>query len=750
MADTLFKKVDYTLSSLVEQIANGQIGLPDIQRPFVWKNVKVRELFDSMYQGYPVGYLLLWETGVTPGTRQIGDDDKQLAPSRVIVDGQQRLTSLFAVIRGVPVLRENFRTEKIEIAFNPLEGKFEVPDAAIRRDKRFIPSISEIWNPSRSVITFANEYVATIEGLPGGISPEERTIAQNAIGRVHALLHYPFTALEIVPDVEAEQVARIFVRINSEGKKLIQSDFILTLMSVFWDQGRRELEDFCRRTRVQEGGGPSPFNHLFRPSPDQLLRVAIAIGFRRARLSAVYAVLRGRNDNANGDASPSDRHEQFAKLKHGQAAALNLQHWHDFLKAAILAGFRLPSIISSETALAYSYAFYLIGRTELGVDEFRLRQAIAKWLFMALLTGRYTSSPESKMEFDLTRLRNVSTADDFVALLDAICAETLTNDFWTITLPSDLATTAAQSPSMFAYFAALNVLDARVLYSHHKVRDLMDPSTNAYRAGLERHHLFPVSFLKSQGIDDKRDYNQIGNYTMIEWGDNAGIADRPPSEYVPILEKRVSGDILNEMYRHHALPLGWERLDYETFLKTRRVLMAQTIRAGYEQLAGNDRPAPKRPSVAELIAAGEGDAIEFKSTLRTNLHTGEKDAKIELMVLKTIAGFLNSRGGTLVIGVADDGSPVGLEADAFPNEDKLSLHLVNLLKDRIGGMHAVSVHPRFDFFEEVRVLIVECEAAKTPVWIKDGGAERFFVRYGPSTQELVGSEAVEYVKQRFT
>lgn len=120
MSNTLFTKVDYALGSLIDAIGNGQIGLPDIQRPFVWKNVKVRDLFNSMYRGYPVGYLLFWETGVKSGARKIGTDEKQLAPSRVIVDGQQRLTSLYAVIKGIAVVRESYANEKIEIAFNPL------------------------------------------------------------------------------------------------------------------------------------------------------------------------------------------------------------------------------------------------------------------------------------------------------------------------------------------------------------------------------------------------------------------------------------------------------------------------------------------------------------------------------------------------------------------------------------------------------------------------------------------------------
>jgi predicted HTH transcriptional regulator len=156
------------------------------------------------------------------------------------------------------------------------------------------------------------------------------------------------------------------------------------------------------------------------------------------------------------------------------------------------------------------------------------------------------------------------------------------------------------------------------------------------------------------------------------------------------------------------------------------------------------------PSVQELINAGETDSVEFKSTLRTNLHTKEKDPKIELMVLKTIAGFLNAKGGTLVVGVADDGSPVGLDADGFPNEDKLSLHLINLLTDRVGGQHAINVHPHFDDHGDIRVLVVVCEPAKTAVWLKDGTAQRFFVRYGPSTQELAGATALDYIRQRFS
>ena len=588
ISNTLFTKVDYTLSTLTDAIANGQLGLPDIQRPFVWKNVKVRDLFDSMYRGYPVGYLLFWETVVRPGTRQIGTDRKQLVPTRVIVDGQQRLTSLYAVMKGIPVIRESFATEHIEIAFNPLEGRFEVPDAAVRRDKRFIPSISGIWDTTGNLIQFAGNYIEVLKSQMQ-VTAEDVSRAQVALGRLHSLLHFPLTALELLPQVKPEQVSDVFVRINSEGKKLNQSDFILTLMSVFWDEGRSQLEDFSRQSRLPSRGSASSYNHFFRPDPDQLLRVAVAVGFRRARLSAVYSVLRGRDAAGEGD-EPTSRETHFDLLKTGQAAALNVQHWQDFLRCLVLAGYRSDRIIGSENALVFAYALYLIGRTQIGVDEHRLRKVIAQWIFMSSLTGRFTSSPQSQMEFDLARLRSVSRPDDFLELIDTICSSTLTSDFWSITLPSDLATSAARSPSMFAFFAALSILDARALYSSHSVRELMDPAMRGSRNSLERHHLYPVAYLKQQGIDDQREYNQIANYAIVEWGDNNAISNAAPSIYVPTLEERFDVRTLQSMYRHHGLPVGWEAMPFHSFLKERRNLIAQTIREAYDKLAGHWTP----------------------------------------------------------------------------------------------------------------------------------------------------------------
>ncbi len=747
MSETLFTEVRYDLDALVKFIELGELALPDLQRPFVWSNAKVRDLFDSMYRGYPVGYLLFWQSGLATDARAIGTEGKQKPARLLIVDGQQRLTSLYAVFKGGPVVREDYTSERIEIAFNPLTQEFQVGDAATRKDKAILPDISALWAKNAGLFDVVNGYlqgVSTVRQLDEG----ERKGVEKAIQRVYSLRSYPFTALELASTVEDDQVAEVFVRINSQGKSLVQSDFILTLMSVYWEEGRTQLEQFCRDAKSPKP--KSPHNHFIKPSPDQLLRIAVGLGFQRARLKHVYSLLRGK-DLDTGAVTPQRRAEQFQIFKTAQAQTLDLGQWHGFFNAVRQAGYRNDSMVSSETALLYSYVLYLLGRTKFGVEEAELRKLTAQWFFMSSLTARYSSSPESTMEFDLARLREVKDAAGFVKTLRAACDEELTGDFWSITLPGKLATSAARSPALFAYYAAVVLLEARVLFSKQKVSDLLDPSVSGARSAIEKHHLFPKAHLGSLGVTSLRERNQIANYALVEWGDNLKISKDAPSQYVPALSKGFSSQELLDMYRWHALPDGWDSMEYSGFLEKRRELMARVIRDGYGRLVGeHEHVKPKVLDVAALVKGGEGVTTEFKSTLRTNLHTRKPDPKMEFTVLRTVAGFLNSAsGGALVIGVADDGQPVGVADDGFDSEDKMLLHFDNLLKDRIGGQFTLYVHPHFTGLGEKRVLVVDVKPARSPAFLKDGDNQRFFVRAGASTAELAGQQMQQFIEQRF-
>lgn len=271
MARTLYKDTTGGVDHLVAEIRRGDIALPELQRPFVWKATQVRDLFDSMYKGFPVGSLLFWLTGAEPGARQIGTNIKDHAPRALVVDGQQRLTALYAVLTGEPVLRGDYSTGRIRIAFRPADATFAVTDAAIEKDPEYLADVSTLWQPGNRKPTIRR----FIEGLTEKreLDQDERDRLETALEELHDLNKSTFKVVELDADIDEEQVAEIFVRINSEGVKLNQADFILTLMSVYWPAGRAELERFCRDAREPVLTGASPFNWYIRPEADQLLRV---------------------------------------------------------------------------------------------------------------------------------------------------------------------------------------------------------------------------------------------------------------------------------------------------------------------------------------------------------------------------------------------------------------------------------------------------------------------------------------------
>ena len=528
-----------------------------------------------------------WQTGAEAGARQIGLESKEKVPRLLIVDGQQRLTSLYAVITGSEIVRSDYTHGRIRIGFRPTDATFAVTDAAVERDPEFIPDISALWVPGgrKQVV---RGYLAQLSRRRGALSEQDEDQLDDAIDRLHDLRDYPFKAVELAAAVDEEQVAEVFVRINSEGVTLNQADFILTLMSVFWEKGRRELEDFARGCKTPTLSTASPFNWYIQPTPPQLLRVSVALAFRRAVLKHVYTLLRGR-DVETGRSVPEKRDAQFTRLQQAHDKVLDLTHWHEFLQSLERAGFRGSKMISSENAVLFSYALWLMGRVDYHVPLDRLREVIARWFFMAHTTGRYTGAFESRFEQDAAALGAVPTGDaeGFVHVLSKVVDDTLTGDFWTITLPNELGTSASKSPALLAYIAALNILDADALLSTGKVRSRLDPATTA-KKGIERHHLYPRAYLRSQiGIQDNKQINQIANMALVEWADNIAISDEAPADYwdTQLKAKAIPSDRLAAQQYWHALPEGWQTMDYIEFLPRRRALMAEVVRDAYRTLS---------------------------------------------------------------------------------------------------------------------------------------------------------------------
>lgn len=235
----------------------------------------------------------------------------------------------------------------------------------------------------------------------------------------------------------------------------------------------------------------------------------------------------------------------------------------------------------------------------------------------------------------------------------------------------------------------------------------------------------------------------------MEWNDNVAISDTPPSEYLPKYWSRLAPkEQANQSY-WHALPEGWEQMEYEEFLAARRTGIANVIADGYKRLTHGELITPEEDTFEARISRGEGMQTEFKSTLRVNTHTGQKDPKMEHAVLKTLAAFMNSGGGTLFVGVNDSGEALGLEDDKFESEDKMALHLDNLIKDRLGAAVFACIKIKFEEVGDNRILAIECVPSNKPVFLKSNSGEEFFIRAGASSPALPASHAHEYIQQRF-
>lgn len=612
----LYKDTTYSVRTLVDEIGRGRIALPDLQRPFVWSASQVRNLFDSMYRGYPVGYLLFWETGADTSRRSIGSAQTDSA-AHLVIDGQQRTTALYTVLTGGEVLGKDYSRSRIAISFNPSDETFEVANASTRNNPEYIADITEVFSPDFRPLSWTTAFIQRL-ALHRPVSPNAEHRIATAIERLRSLDHTDFKVIVLSSEADVREVSEIFVRINSAGTELNQSDFLLTLMSVYWSDGRRELEEFCEATRTpRTDGRPSPFNWHLRPKPVLLLRAAVALAFRRARLESVYSLLSGRDVEA-GPARSKRIEEQFKQLSKAQGSVLHLLHWHEFLQCLELAGFRGRKMITSENAVVFSYVMWLIGRLEYRVPIDRLRHVIARWFFMAHTTSRYSGSFETQVERELAQITGVERGDaeGFVALLSRLIDERLTSDWWSVTLPNGLESSAGKSPVLSAYIAALNILDAEALFSKVKVRSRLDPSVTVQK-GIERHHLFPKQFLKKElGVGDQRKINQIANMTLVDWTDNIAVSDSAPAEYWPqqVAANRLTPADLERQAYWHALPAGWTAMGYTDFLAHRRRLMAQVIRDAFDRLAKDDYaaayPEPEcgvvseSRSVAELIEVG--------------------------------------------------------------------------------------------------------------------------------------------------
>lgn len=591
MGKELYTNIPSKVDDLLKDVKNGRTGLPDLQRPFEWKDAKIRDLLDSMMKGYPIGYIMLWESPVAyDKTRQIGLDDKVYKePDHLVIDGQQRLTALLAAIEGVTVKDKNYKERKVRISFNPQTREFAVWSKGYEKNPEWISEIVSVFRAhevEQNLPGFRRAYIKgvnesrTKKGEPI-LTDEEEIIIENNLSDLLNLKYYLLPTLEINETATEEDASDIFVRVNSGGQKLNEKNFIETLLAVYDKEVHDKINKFCAESRVPAKG--TSYNQIINVDPSYLIRVCVGLGFKRARLRYAYMLLRGK-DLDTGVVSEQTRNENLKKFRDALDVATDINDWHAFLNLIMEAGYISGSLIASSNAVVFSYMLYLIGKHEYKVSAMELRKIMKKWIFMATVTYFYTGSTESEVEKQFADLRKINDSIGFVKYLDDVIKSRFTDDFFRLTLPDELNSSSANSPAWFAYIAALNVLNTPMLFSTALLSNYFNLGVSGDKNAIDKHHIFPKHYLEGIGYPDDRDRNQIANFTYLDYNTNIDIGEEPPKDYVDRYMKKLGDEGYKKACEQNALPLGFENMEYKEFLEKRRKLMAQIIKKAYEEL----------------------------------------------------------------------------------------------------------------------------------------------------------------------
>ena len=592
MGAQLYSVTPHPIDTLLTWVKSGEIAIPEIQRPFVWDATKVRNLLDSLYRGYPVGYLILWRNP----TIKLKDGTSS-AGKRILIDGQQRMTALMAALLGYEVLTKDYETVRIRIAFNPKESKFEVTNPAIQKDPVWIPDISDIFSPNAKLLQITRKYCSENPGIDEdilfGTLEQLRKIVNNHVG-----------VIELADDLDIDTVTEIFIRVNSAGAELSQADFAMSKISVNekfgGNQLRKAIDYFCHLSVAPEfysriekhdpSFASSEFfpkmawlkdvnDDLYDPSYTDMLRVAFSSEFKRGRLQDLVALLSGRNFETK-QYEESIAESSFASLKHGILNFMNKTNYDRFTMILRSAGFVTSSLIGGQNSVNFAYILFLRARAD-GVPADDIEHIVRRWFVMSMLTGRYSGSPETAIDLDIRQLE----ANGIVSYSSALFAAVLSDSFWSSLLPQQMDTSSGISPYFLVYQAAqVKLKDTGFLSRDITVTDLL-----LNRADV--HHIFPRKYLKDRGLS-RGQYNQIANYALAQSEINIAVGAKPPKDYFgELLEQSQGGkkkyggitnfDDLKENLRVHCIPENiFNHLadDYDTFLQERRKLMAAKLK----------------------------------------------------------------------------------------------------------------------------------------------------------------------------
>lgn len=577
------------IASIISWLTDEEIAIPEIQRPFVWSNSKVRDFIDSLYHGYPVGYIISCKNPKLKLKNGQTSEGK-----RIIIDGQQRIISLCTAILGHEIVDAKYKKIKIVISFNPITEAFKVHNPAIKKDKSWIDDISNIVNGD--LFASVDEY--------NQLNPNcDKKKIRESMQNLQSITNRKIGVIELSSELDIQTVTEIFIRINSKGVVLGQADFAMSKIAADTEHNgpelRKTIDYFCRLIASpksldiikndSEFTKSGSFNEikwaatanedLYKADYSDLLRVAFTSKFERGRLSDLVSLLSGRNFESR-TYEKEVVSASYQKLKSGISSSINQTNFQRFVMILKSAGFISPKLIRAKNAINFSYILYLKLK-ETGTNPANIEHHVRRWFVFSILTGRHSGSYESKFDQDIKQIAKMPINEYMKENEES----DLSPAFWKTTLPRKL-NTYTKSNSLLVFLASqIKENDKGFLSKSILVRDLI-----SHRGDM--HHLFPKNYLSKNGLT-KNNYNQVANQVYMQSDINIKIGNKPPKEYMNMIldGDNISGisseKELADNMAMHCIPQEFKDMDfndYESFLAKRRKLISQKIKDYYFSL----------------------------------------------------------------------------------------------------------------------------------------------------------------------
>ena len=596
-----------SVSAILGLIQAGDIAIPEIQRPFVWKRKQVRDLMDSLYKGYPTGYLIIWKN---PSVKL--KDGTTAAGKKILIDGQQRVTALMTAIAGIPVINSEYKKERVKIAFDPFQALsddmeaeiFAVQDSSHLKSKRWIPDIAEVFKNDFNSYSFITQYCQD--------NPEMSTdVFSNILTKLKTIGNRMIGTIELSEQLDIDVVTDVFIRINSKGTVLSQGDFVMSKIAAdeqhggstlrkaidyfahlsvypsFYQTIENDDKDFAETKYYRAIKWLKQDNdNVYDPNYDDVLRVAFMHKYPRAKMADLVSLLSGRDFDTR-DFKEEIIGDTFSKLEEGVMNVFNEYNFKNFMLAIKSAGFISNKLVNSQMALDFAYTVYLILNETKEVTPSEVKRLVQKWYVFSVLTKRYTSSPESAFARDIKRIREVGVVQTLHDMEEA----TLSDTFWDVKIVQDLDNTSTINPTYLVYLAAqVKNNDISLLSNNILVKELIETIGDV-------HHIFPKAYLKKCNYE-KGLYNQEANYAYLDTQANKSIGEKPPKVYLNMALKQCDTKIIecgsitdkNQLIKNlevNCIPqeaFNMDESQYVEFLDARRKLMAKKIRTYYNSL----------------------------------------------------------------------------------------------------------------------------------------------------------------------